>query len=121
MFDSLGNYLYCYNCIRSSLGVSKDGLTRQRNIKRQESKEPIVELTKKEVEEQHLGEFVIMPTDINLSFKIWWRSVEPSCTVAVRYPHKKHGNSLKPSNSKKKAVRERFLDFVDNNTQPNGR
>jgi len=28
MFDSLGNYLYYYNCIISSFGISKDRLTR---------------------------------------------------------------------------------------------
>ena len=32
MFDSLGNYLYCYNCIISSFGISKDRLIRQQII-----------------------------------------------------------------------------------------
>ena len=88
MFDSLGNYLYCFNCIKSSFGISRDRLSHQRSIKRRESKEPVVEMTKQDVEEQRLGEFVIMPSESELSFKMWWRTVEPTETVNVRYPQK---------------------------------
>lgn len=118
VFDSLGNYLYCYNCIKTSLGISKDRLTRQCNIKRRESKQPIVQMTKSDVEEQHLGNFVIMPAELELSFKKWRRAVKPSATID---PHKKHGNALKTSHSAKPKTMEKFLEFVDNNTQPNGR
>ena len=48
-------------------------------------------MTKSEVEEQRLGEYVIMPPDAESSFKVWWRSTDPSDTVDVRYPHHKHG------------------------------
>lgn len=58
VFDSLGNYLYCAACIRASLGVSKDRLARQRNIKRKQSKLPIVEMPKSEVEDKRLGDFL---------------------------------------------------------------
>ncbi len=121
LFDSIGNYLYCYNCIRASLGVSKDRLSRQRSIKRQQSHEPIVEMTKSEVEEQRLGQFVVMPAVLELSFKKWWSTVQPSDTLNVRYPHQKHGNALKTSHSAKTKVMDKFLEFVDINTQPNGR
>ena len=120
MFDSVGNYLYCYNWIRSSLGISKDRLTRQHSIKRDECKHPVVQLSKLKVEEQRLGQYVIMPSEVESSFKVWWRSVDPSATVNVRYPHNKHGKALKPSNSAKTTVMEDFLRFVDMNTQPNG-
>ena len=76
MFDSLGNYLYCYNCIISSLGISKDRLTHQRKIKREESQHPIVQMSKSDVEEQCLGNYVIMPAEIEFSFKTWWRSLD---------------------------------------------
>ncbi len=86
-------------------------LSYQRNIKRQESKEPIVQMTKSDIEEQRLGKFVIMPAHFKLSFKKWWRTRAPSDTVDFRYPHEKHGTK----------TREKFLEFVDSNTQPNGR
>lgn len=75
-------------------------------------------MTKSEVEEQRLGQFVIMPAELELSFKKWWSTVEPSDTLDVRYPHQKHGNALKKSHS---AKTDKFLEFVDINTQPNGR
>lgn len=121
MFDSMGNYLYCYNCIRASLGVSKDRLTRQRRIKREESKNPVVQMSKSEVEEKRLAQYVIMPGEVESFFKVWWRSTDPSATVHVRYPHNNHGNALKPSNSAKSTIMEEFLHFVDMNSQPNGR
>jgi len=71
-----------------------------------------------------------MPDDIESSFKNWWRSLEPSTIVDVRYPHTKHGNAyphtkhgnaLKRSNSAKKTTLEEFLLFVDINSQSNGR
>ena len=121
MFDSLGNYLYCGKCIRVAFEVSKDRLTRQRNIKRLQSQLPISEMTKCEVEKQHLGDFVIMPQHLDLSFNQWWRSVPPSSTIQVRVPHERHGNAGRVSNSAKTSVHQDFMEFVDVNSQPNGR
>ena len=39
----------------------------------------------------------------------------------VRYPHEQHGLARRISNSVKKDEKTRFLEFVDNNSQPNGR
>ena len=83
MFDTLGNYLYCGACIRSALGVSKDRLTRQRNIKRLQSQLPIVEMAKSQVEQQRLGSFVLMPQHLSLSFSKWWRSEPPTKIMQV--------------------------------------
>lgn len=69
VFNSLGNYLYCTACIRAALGVSKDRLARQHNMKCQQSQQPIV-----------------------------WRSQDPSTLVEVRYPHEHHGNAGRESN-----------------------
>ena len=77
-------------------------------------------MSKSEVEEQRLGEYVIMPSDAESSFKVWWRSTDLSATVDVRYPINKHENALKPSNSAKLIVMEEFLYFVDLNSQHNG-
>lgn len=107
VFDSLGNYLYylyylyCAACIRASLGVSKDRLARQCNIKRQQSQQPIVEMPKSEVEEKRLGDHVVMPIGLETSFNTWWRSQDASTIVQVRYPHDRHGNAGKVSNAAK--------------------
>ena len=121
VFDSMGNYLYCSACIRAALGISKSRLTRQRHIKRQLSQCPLVEMTKTQVEEQRLGDYIIMPDGVESAFKVWWRSLSGSTTVSVRFPHAKHGNAGKASNSAKKTVMDDFLTFVDINSQPNGR
>ena len=57
IFGSLGNYLYCCACVHSALGVSKDRLTRQHNISLLQ--QPVVEMTKCEVKEKHLRQYVI--------------------------------------------------------------
>lgn len=121
IFDSLGNFLYCAACVRASLGVSKARLTRQRNIKRQQSQLPIVELPKSEVEEKRLGDCVVMPISLETPFSLWWRSLDSSTVVQVRYPHGRHGNAGKKSHFAKEASLQEFLQFVDNNSQPNGR
>ena len=41
--------------------------------------------------------------------------------VKVRYTHEHHGNAGKVSNSTKVSVMDDFLQFVDSNSQPNGR
>ncbi len=121
VFDSVGNYLYCSSCIRASLGISSTRLTRQRAVKRLQCQHPIVKMTKLEVEEKVLGAFVLMPADQEVSFKKWWRALPPTTTVNVRYPHERHGNSGRTSNSAKTTTMEDFLEFVDANSQPNGR
>ena len=120
-FDSLGNYLYCASCIRSALGISKDRLTKQHNIKRQQSQIPVVDMKKVEIEQKRLTDYVIMPETVEISFIKWWRSLESSFIVGVRIPHERHGNAGKVSNSAKTTLREAFLQFVDANSQPNGR
>ena len=116
-----GNYLYCSNCIKAAFGISNDRLARQRSIKRKQAQTPISTHTKLEVEEGRLGDYVIMPADIETSFKIWWRGLDPSTVVDVRYPHERHGNAGRTSNSAKTSVQQDFLEFVDLNSQPNGR
>ena len=121
VFDSLGNYLYCSACIRKAFGVSSARLSRLRNVKRRECSNPTSTMTKSEVEENRLGQYVVMPANIDCSFKAWWRSIEPSHSVQVRIPHDRHGNAGKVSHSAKTGIREKFLEFVDANSQPNGR
>ena len=58
-----------------------------------------------------------MSASLEIAFKEWW----PFHSVMVRYPHARHGNAGRKSNSSKSAVMEDFLSFVDENSQPNGR
>ena len=121
MFDGLGNYLFCARCIRATFRVSPQRLSRQRAVKRAQSESPTRELTKTEVEQQNLGAYVLMPQGCDQSFMKWWRSLPPTTNVTVRYPHERHGNCGRVSNSAKTSVMNDFLTFVDQNSQPNGR
>ena len=121
LFDPMGNYLFCAKCICASLQISARRLTRQRLVKRQQSQHPLVTMKKSEVTDKRLGQYVVMPASVDQSFLVWWRSLDDSEDVSVRFPHQRHGNSGRTSNSAKQTVREQFLAFVDANIQPNGR
>lgn len=54
-------------------------------------------------------------------FKIWWRGLDPWVELEVWYPHERHGNAGKMSNSAKTSVMQDFLEFVDTDSQPKGR
>lgn len=120
-FDVMGNYLFCCACIHNGLGVSYRRLTRQRNVKRMEHTEPIRSMTKAEVEEGRLSKYVVMPPACDLSFIRWWKTLSNTDTINVKYPHSRHGNAGKPSNSAKTNTKARYLEFIDTNSQPNGR
>lgn len=79
------------------------------------------EMTKAEVEKERLTNYVVMPRGCETSFMVWWRSLESSAKLAVRYPHERHGGAGKTSNSAKSSVLADFLVFVDSNNPPNGR
>ena len=121
VLDAVGNYLYCSSCIRAVFGVSKQRLARQQSVKQSASKKPIQQLTKSAVEEQKLNEFTVMPSECDDAFSNWWKGLQADAIVNVRYPHEQHGLARRISNSAKKDEKTRFLEFVDNNSQPNGR
>ena len=83
IFDAMGNYLFCARCVCSAFRISPQRLSRQRNIKRSQSQLPVVEMTKSRVEEERLGEYVVMPARCDQSFKTWWRSLEKTVLVNV--------------------------------------
>lgn len=76
-------------------------------------------MLKSEVEEKCLGDFVVMLQGVEASFKTWWRGVLPASTVEVRYPHEKHGNAGRVSNSAKVGTREQFLELTMLTLTPN--
>jgi len=48
-------------------------------------------MTKQEVAEKNLSQYVVMPEGSDLSFMLWWKSLGSGDTVQVRYPHHLHG------------------------------
>ena len=78
-------------------------------------------MSKSEVEENRLSEYVVMPTECDLSFMEWWRTMTPDDELQVRYPHSRYGNAGKSSNRAKRDAKSAFLEFIDCYSQPNGR
>ena len=83
--------------------------------------QPIVEMTKREVQEKRLVDCVLQDDDELLTFALWWKTKDDNDTIKVQYPHHRHGLAGKPSNHSKLEVMSQFLKFVDTNSQPNGR
>ena len=108
-------------CLVSCLGIHTTRITHQRIIKQKQKDEPIVELTKKEVAEKRLEDYVLHDDDDMLTFGTWWKSVDDEEVVEVQYPHERHGLGGKVSNHAKTEVMADFLEFIDLNSQPNGR
>ena len=79
-----------------------------------------MELSKKEVIERNMTAFVLND-DESLTFGAWWKTVDEHDIVEVQYPHERHGLAGRTSNHAKVDVMEQFLEFVDMNSQPNGR
>lgn len=66
-----------------------------------------------------LTSFVVMPLEINICFNLWWKDLPIDHEVAVRYPFERHGLAGKVSNNAKTDTKDKFLEFVDTNSQPN--
>ena len=62
-----------------------------------------------------------MPITVDLCFKVWWKDLPDDHQVSVRYPFDRHGLAGRVSNHAKVDTKKKFFDFVDNNSQPNGR
>ena len=116
IFNPMGNYLFCcacillclHSCIIGSIWTETSSSKgyKKKAISRKQSQEPLRDLTKAEV------------ASLDIAFNKWWSSLEPSHTVMVRYPHERHGNAGRKSNSSKGSVMEDFLCFIDINKWP---
>ena len=95
IFDPMGNYLFCARCVSQSFHISPQWLARQRALKRAQFQSPTTEMVKSEVEKEKLGDYVVMSLGCDINFAEWWRSLDSSATVIVRYPHERHGGSGK--------------------------
>ena len=121
LFNPMDNYLFGSSCIWVALSLSRQNLAHQREIKRKQSTQPLRHMTKSDVEKECVSEYVMMPADKEMVFKEWWMKLDASDFASVQYPHARHGNAGRTSNSSKTSVMEDFLAFVDTNSQPNGR
>lgn len=62
-----------------------------------------------------------MHSDETQTFAAWWKTVDDGDDVEVQFPHERHGLAGRVSNHSKQDVLADFLEFVDANSQPNGR
>ena len=119
--DAHGNLLFCRDCLVTCLDIHTTCIQRQRCVKQCQKKQPILEITKLEVEEEKLMDYVLRDDDETLTFAAWWKTLDQDEIVEVQYPHDRHGLAGKVSNHSKQEVMMKFLEFVDANSQPNGR
>lgn len=80
----------------------------------------MVTKSKAKVCQLKLEKFVVLPSD-DTNFRDWWKDLDDDDDVEVHYPHEQHGLQGKKSNRAKTGVMNDFLNFVDNNSTPNGR
>ena len=105
----------------AALQISKQRLSRQRNIKRKQYQTPITSIPKEKVVADRLESFVVMPEQQDCAFSKWWETIPADHDVNVRYSYERHGNAGKVSHNAKMQVLDDFLQFVELNSQPNGR
>ena len=56
-------------------------------------------MAKAEVEEQCLSAYDVMPAALEVAFKEWWQALKSSDVITIWYPHARHGNARRKSNS----------------------
>ena len=116
VFDSYGNYIFCCSCIQDILGVSGRRLRRLRKIKQQQSIIPTIWVRKDQVSKDQTCS-VIPPADVASAID-WWANLNNDSIIELRSPPKLHNGR---GNNRKELIFKQFLEFVDNNSQPNGR
>ena len=116
VFDSYGNYIFCFSCIKNILDVGGKRLHRLRGIKRQQASVPTIRIRKDQVSTEQTCN--VVPPDTVTNVLSWWASLENNSIIELHNPPKLHHGK---SNYSKEDLLTRFLEFIDNNSQPNGR
>jgi len=111
IFDSYGNYIFCFSCIRSILKVSGKRICRLREIKRQQTKAPTIRIRKDQVLPGQTCDIIPPVNEVNAL--VWWMNLEDSSMVELRFSPKLHGGK---SNYSKEEILPRFLSFIDINS-----
>jgi len=114
IFDSYGNYVFCFSCIKSILNVSGKRLHRLREIKRQPTEVPTIRIRKDQVLPEQICDIVPPLNETNVL--VWFQSLKDSSMVELRSFPKLH--SFNPNNNKEELL-PLFLSFIDNNSQSN--
>ena len=96
------------DCVRKALGISKQHLYRQRQVKCKLFQQQETKMPKKDVDMQKLTPFVVMPLEIELCFNVWWKDLPDDHEVIVHYPYKRHGLAGKISNHAKTDTNKGF-------------
>ncbi len=116
IFDSYGNYVFCFSCIKKMLKISGQRIRRLREIKQQQAKSPTIRMKKDQVLKEHICDVVPPVNETNIL--AWWMNLKDADMVEIRSTPKIHGGK---SNNNKEELLPQFLAFIDNNSQPNGR
>ena len=116
IFDSYGNYIFCFSCIKNILNVSGKRIHRLREIKRQQAKAPTIRIRKDQVLPEQIYD-VVPPVEAK-NVLVWWMSLPDNSMVEMRSYPKLHCGK---SNNNKEELLPSFLSFIDSNCQPNGR
>ena len=102
LFDSQGNYKFCFNCIVVWIDVHKGRLARLRKVKQLQQLQSLQEITKQQVDDSKLLQHVVMPKEVHVSLVKWWATLRKDDQVTIRYPRGSHGLTGKLSNRQDK-------------------
>ena len=119
VFDAKGNYIYHRNCIRVVFGVGSQRLARLRKAILTERSQPFVRLRREDV---RIISDLVLPQTYDGPATPWLQSQPSGTDILCQSKPARHGHVGKRSNhAKDERVLHMFLDFVDNNSAPNGR
>lgn len=119
VFDAKGNYIYHRDCIRNAFDIGTARLARIRKVVQQQSSQPFLQVEKEKVSRYS---DVVLPQGCDMAASTWLLSQPERSIVTCRNDPARHGNAGKRSNNaKSQAVLNKFLEFVDSNSAPNGR
>ncbi len=116
IFDSHGNYIFCFSCIKSILKVSGRRIGRLRDIKRKLGQSATVKIRKDQVLPEQTND--VIPPINEPNVLSWWLNLKNSSMVELHSSPKLHNGK---SNNNKDELQDLFLSFIDNNSQSNGR
>ena len=89
--DGHRNYLFCLKCIVASLAVHTERLHKQRLIKQKQEHQPVLQMTKQEVTQNRLEDYVLHDDGSAQTFSAWWKELDDDEVVDVQFPHERHG------------------------------
>ena len=74
--DGQGNLLFCQQCIIACFGVQSERLHAQRVIKQKQNNQPVLMMTKNNVQEQRVEQYVLHSFEDMQTFSKWWKGLD---------------------------------------------